>query len=829
MRFLSSLDENVRIRLAPGVSKFVVDSGLLFIKHDNHLFRLSSSSDIGTPLKILDVLEESKKLDEVTATLAEFRRKDLIALLRSLYKLNLVKLEETALQSNIRLGMSDNGFSASYGRTLNSMSAQRLVGSKILLIGDGMLKNKVATYFRKVGIQYKIISSSTIGGQPSDQRMNSSKMKRAQKREKLRVHGLVAHSLPSQFSKSDLIVAAQDYPNIIFFEMVNKICFNKKKPWLRVSFDDNLGFLGPLVIPGQTSCYNCCELRLVTNSPYYEYFLWKYKEYIPKPQLSPSWLFTDILSAFCVNEVIKYLTKDGKPEAADHLLLFDMQKMCLSKHKIIPYPGCMYCNTHIVQKWPRLKLNTTIDKGRLGTTEALTGPTARTTKESNSVPSNLLQRLKELEDEKTGIVSKSEKLFDSNRLGIKFHHFYRTKCYSPLRIRLTEKPASYTLLSKDNLVEPSPSGSGFSSSDAEVSALMEAVERYSSMILEEQRLTWASYSQVEKIAINPSDLVLYQNSQYDRTGFKCSRYSPDYEYPWIEGLDLFSGKRVLVPADFVFYPPFRERPLVLETSNGAAAHTDMVQATLSGLYEVIERDSFLVMWLKKLSMPSLDTKILPFEFKESVKLMDDCGMDMKIVHILNDTNIPTVMAICYNKDPDKYPAMVVGTASHIEPEVAIKKALFEMEFQLIIYLENPMKGKVLHPDQLSFSYEHPMLYLNPENRKYWDFMIKSERRSVLPRLTRRTVENRYGLLMRLVRLLNTMNHRVIRVDITPPDIKGLGLKVAKVLVTGFQPLYFKNNARLSLERLNKVPSQLGFSTKEGADQSPLNTAPHPLP
>jgi ribosomal protein S12 methylthiotransferase accessory factor len=279
----------------------------------------------------------------------------------------------------------------------------------------------------------------------------------------------------------------------------------------------------------------------------------------------------------------------------------------------------------------------------------------------------------------------------------------------------------------------------------------------------------------------------------------------------------------------VFYPPFRERPLVLETSNGAAAHTDVVQATLNGLYEVIERDSFLVMWLNKLSMPALDIKSLPFGFNESVKLMDECGMDVKLVHILNDTNIPTVMAVCYNKAPDKYPAMVVGTASHIVPELAIKKALFEMEFQLIIYLEKPVKGKVLYPNQISASYEHPMLYLNPENRKYWDFMIKSDRRSVLPRSARRTVEDTYGLLMRIVRLLNKMNHRVIQVDITPPDMGKLGLNVVKVLVTGFQPLYFKNNVRLSLERLNAVPPLLGFSTKAEAHQRPLNTAPHPLP
>jgi ribosomal protein S12 methylthiotransferase accessory factor len=121
------------------------------------------------------------------------------------------------------------------------------------------------------------------------------------------------------------------------------------------------------------------------------------------------------------------------------------------------------------------------------------------------------------------------------------------------------------------------------------------------------------------------------------------------------------------------------------------------------------------------------------------------------------------------------------------------------------------------------------LYLNPENRAYWDFMISSDRSTVLPRLARNKVEDTYGLLMRIVRLLSKMNHKVIRVDITPPDMRELGLNVVKVLVTGFQPLYFKSNTRLSLDRLNTVPSHLGFNTKAGAYRRPLNVAPHPLP
>jgi bacteriocin biosynthesis cyclodehydratase domain-containing protein len=435
MKFPSSLNENVKIRLAPGVSKFVADSGSLFIKHNNRLFRLSSSSDIEKRSRILDILEEPRKLIEITNILSEFRRNDLIAFLRNLYRVNLVELEESTPEYNIRSSVSDDGSSAtSAHESVNSMTAKRLVGSKILLIGDGILKNKLAAYFRSIGIQYEKISSFVSSNQNSDQ-MGPNDIKGTQEREQLRERGLLSFHHPSFSDEYDLIVAAQDYPNIIFFETVNKICFNKKKPWLRVSFDDNIGFLGPLVIPGQTSCYDCCELRLVTNSPYYEYFLWKYKEHIPKARLPPSKLLVDILAALCANEIISHLTKANKPETIGHLFLLDLRQMHLSKHKIVPYPSCTYCNIPRAQKHTLSKLDTT-SRGQLTRNEAPKGPTRYMVSysESLSTEKELLQKLKELEDEKTGMVSKSEKLFDSNILGIKFHHFYDVTCYNPLRI-----------------------------------------------------------------------------------------------------------------------------------------------------------------------------------------------------------------------------------------------------------------------------------------------------------------------------------------------------------------------------------------------------------
>ena len=109
------------------------------------------------------------------------------------------------------------------------------------------------------------------------------------------------------------------------------------------------------------------------------------------------------------------------------------------------------------------------------------------------------------------------------------------------------------------------------------------------------------------------------------------------------------------------------------------------------------------------------------------------------------------------------------------------------------------------------SYEHAMYYLSPGRRRYWEFMISNKKKS---RVTEpmEPVRDSFGVLMRIAKHLHSLGHRVIWVDITPRDIDRLGIKVVKVNVTGFQPLYFGNENRLNLGRLNKVKSCLAIST-----------------
>jgi ribosomal protein S12 methylthiotransferase accessory factor len=626
--------------------------------------------------------------------------------------------------------------------------------------------------------------------------------------------------------RSNLIIVAQDYPNISLFESVNNLCFKEKKSWIRVSFDDDIGYLGPLVIPKRTSCFNCCELRLVTNSPEYEYELWNNKENLCIRKTEIPEVFVEMLSSLCLKEVYRYLKDPSYVDTIDNLFVFDTQQANLTKHHIISHPNCILCNP------PSVKERRTIPNSpRKNGSRRKEGGTKSLIEIDNSDSTlsegELLKRLRGIIDKRTGIIQEYEKLYEMNPLGIYFHHYSSATCSKPLRIG-SDGELTRAVRVEDSLISPSPSGSGLSSKDAEVRTLMESVERYSNMVVDESRLIWSSYNELKPNAVNPADLGLYSDEVYNRKDINCSRFFVDSEIPWIEGVDLYSRKPVMIPADFVFYPAVRKKPMIFDTSNGSSAHVDNVRAILNGLYEVIERDSFLTMWLNKISMPILDPEKLPFGFDESIRLINDYGMRVRLVDLTNDTCIPTIMAVCHNRNPNRYPALLVGTGCHIEPMKALQKALFEMEFMLTEVVAHPSKKKINRANQISAMFDHPLYYLNPNKREYWKFMIQGTNKSRLQELARAPFKNNYSELMYIVRHLHSIGHDVIAVNITPSDISKIGVRAVRVFVTGFQPLYVGNKLRLNLQRLRESARHLHYDS-EANSSSKINLAPHPLP
>ncbi|NLG48755.1 MAG: hypothetical protein GX552_01430 [Chloroflexi bacterium] len=124
-------------------------------------------------------------------------------------------------------------------------------------------------------------------------------------------------------------------------------------------------------------------------------------------------------------------------------------------------------------------------------------------------------------------------------------------------------------------------GKGATPLNARVSALMEAIEHYHA----EQpngrlrRTTWETLSRSGQRVVSPASLPGLKPHVY---------FSQQFKLDWVEGEDLVTGEPVWLPASVAYLCA----PSLYDLStNGLASGNHLVEATLHGLYEVIERDA----------------------------------------------------------------------------------------------------------------------------------------------------------------------------------------------------------------------------------------------
>ena len=133
-------------------------------------------------------------------------------------------------------------------------------------------------------------------------------------------------------------------------------------------------------------------------------------------------------------------------------------------------------------------------------------------------------------------------------------------------------------------------GKGTTESDAKASALMEAVERYSSLAANYQGLLIRGrYLQLSKsypAILHPDEVVEPVNQRYD---------DKKDEMDFLQGVDLLTNESILVPAQIALYKYAPTRPAVSAFSyshtNGLASGNVLEEAICHALCEVIERDA----------------------------------------------------------------------------------------------------------------------------------------------------------------------------------------------------------------------------------------------
>ncbi|HEX6674666.1 MAG TPA: YcaO-like family protein [Actinomycetes bacterium] len=379
------------------------------------------------------------------------------------------------------------------------------------------------------------------------------------------------------------------------------------------------------------------------------------------------------------------------------------------------------------------------------------------------------------------------------------------------------------------------SGKGMTAAEACAGALGEALERYASVSWPPAAVHHARRDQLDGDVLDPRELVLYQPDQYAELPY--APYAEEATMGWIVTRSLVSGSLVQVPAVAVlmgYAPASPAERICPPTSSGIATGATLGGAVLAALFEVLERDAFMVTWMNRLPACRVDPSDHPD--RGVVDLCDAYarrGVAVELYRLRTDHPCQVFLALAVQQRGDG-PAVVAGLGADLDPALSARKAVLELgqvRPAVRIDLRSPrtrarVQALAEDPRRVSTPDDHALLYGDPRSAGALGFL----RQSPLAAQDWAAPDGAGtgGRLERIVAALRSQSSDVLYRDLTPPDMARLGLRSARVLVPGFQPIHFGwKEPRLGGRRLYDLPYRLGV-TPAPTTPATVNRDPHPL-
>jgi len=223
----------------------------------------------------------------------------------------------------------------------------------------------------------------------------------------------------------------------------------------------------------------------------------------------------------------------------------------------------------------------------------------------------------------------------------------------------------------NNAPAPKSMGKGYTPEQAEASALMELIERFShANFPQPQHLRKEIYDDVKNESI-PFDYFFFIPNKEAKIPEENKAKFTELPFSWVPAYSLQQKRDFLIP-----YEWFAD----IQGTNGLSAGNTLEEAILQGLCEVMERHVSSIVTIKQKPAPTIDLATVKDPVaKDLLKRFLSRGIRMVFKDFSLDTGIPTVGGIAL--DPSSFPnseiVFCAGTATH--PEKALIRVLTEIQ------------------------------------------------------------------------------------------------------------------------------------------------------
>ncbi|QLG62654.1 YcaO-like family protein [Halorarum salinum] len=284
----------------------------------------------------------------------------------------------------------------------------------------------------------------------------------------------------------------------------------------------------------------------------------------------------------------------------------------------------------------------------------------------------------------------------------------------------------------------------------------------------------------------------------------ASTPDPDDHLAWVPGVTLGTGERVSLPAEFVHFPPpeRRHKPPI---TTGLGLGNSTVEATLSGLYEAVERDATMLAWYSTFEPLGLDVD--DEGFRELVARARAEDLSVTPLLCTQDVDVPVVAAAVHREGD--WPRFAMGSAADLDAGAAAADAAAEA-------LQNWMELRAMGPERADEEEGAIGTYAGFPD----DVRPFVEPDATIPAADVGERVSGEAELDALLGRLDATGLDAHAAQLTTRDVAALGFEAVRVLVPAAQPLF--TGEPFFGERLGRVAESMGFEPRP-------DRAYHPFP
>jgi ribosomal protein S12 methylthiotransferase accessory factor len=475
--------------------------------------------------------------------------------------------------------------------------------------------------------------------------------------------------------EGDLLVVITDDYLREELAAINQQALASGQTWMPARLAGEAIWVGPLFVAQETACWACLAQPVRLNRPV-ETFIRNSKargsETI-QPGRASLQATVELGANLVATEVAKWIVQGQLEQLQHHLVTFNTLTMEMESHFVARRPHCLVCGQPREREVGPVTLNSQLKSGRPRPEEAL----ARYERHVSPI-TGAVTHLVDVTPERNGL----------SYIYLAVHNFGQIGN----NIRVLQRN-----------MQGRSSGKGRTRTQAKLSAIGEAIERYAGVFRGETEPTVrATYEELGPQAIYPNDVWRFSQKQFEnRVEWNRKQKSPYHivfnpfdetlAIDWSPYWSLTNQKvRYYPTANSYYNHPDTSRMFASCDSNGAAAGPTFEDAVLSGIMELIERDCVAMWWYNRIRRPRVDLDSFDIPYvQQLLAYYRSINRSLWVLDISGDFGIPTFVAVSGRLDRE-VEDILIGLGADFDPQAALLQALSEVnQFLSDVFHENP--------------------------------------------------------------------------------------------------------------------------------------------